>query len=353
MNVEQQQPVGDQNAEGLRALAGALRLIIRLLIGGVVLLMLVSLMQCCAIVKQHQVGVVYRFGRPARRLQPGDRALIFPPPIDRYHAYTVTRERVVSTDAFMYARSEDATRTGANDPIPPVLRPGLDGYLLTGDGDIVHCRASLYYRIADPVLFYELHADGEAALAAFMREAVLAVSASLSTDTTLFRPAEFSDRTAQRLRHRLEAAGMGVLINRVVLTALPPRQVKSAFDAQVAVGQTVDQLLQEAKSYRERVSNEATSSADRIRALARADGERLKQTAQARVTNYEKLLAEYRKNPDVVKRELYIQTVQRILHRADEVYFVDGQEGRQVRISLGRQRGTPHTKAAEQGTRHE
>lgn len=338
MDTEQQQPVADQNAEGLRALARAVRLIIRLLVGGVCLLMLVSLMQCCAIVKQHQVGVVYRFGRPARRLQPGERALVFPPPIDRYRAYTVTRERVVSTDAFMYARNETAVRTGADEPIPPVLRPGLDGYLLTGEGDIVHCRVSLYYRISDPVAFYELHADGEAVLEAFLREAVLAVASGMSTDAALFRPAQFSDRAAQRLSSTVDAAGTGVLINRVVLTTLAPRQVKSAFDAQVAVGQTVDQLLQEAKSYHERVSNEAMSAADRVKALARVDSERLKQTAQARTQNYTKLLAEYRKNSQVVKRELYIQTVQRILRRADEVYFVNEQEGRQVRILLGPQK---------------
>ena len=353
MDTEQQQSVTDQDAGGLRALAAAVRLIIRLLLGGAGLLVLVSLMQCCAIVKQHQVGVVYRFGRPARRLQPGERALVFPPPIDRYRAYTVTRERVVSTDAFMYAQSEMAMQTGADAPVPPVLRPGLDGYLLTGDGDIVHCRVSLYYRIADPVVFYELYADGEAVLGAFLREAVLAVASGLSIDVALFRPAEFSDRAAQRLRSTLDAAGMGVLINRVVLTTLPPRQVKAAFDAQVAVGQTADQLLQEAKSYRERVSNEATSAADRVRALSRADGERLRQTAQARAVNYTKLLAEYRKNPEVVKRELYIQTIQRLLLRADDVYFVDEQDGRQVRISLGRQKADSAEKTVHQGSRHE
>ena len=323
----------DAGVEGLRALGAAVQVSIRVLVAVLGLLLIVSLLQCYVVVKQHQIGIVYRFGKPRQELKPGQHALVLPPPFEEFRAYTVTREKSLETRAFLPAIDTATTASGAQ--LDAVLRPGVDGYLLTGDQNIIHCAATLYYWVSDPVAFYERQADGEKMLKTLLNHTLLRASWALGAEDTLFSLPRFAERVTSLLKEEIQASGLGAEVNRLVLNSTPPRQAKSAFDAHIAASQRADEARKQAEGYRARLANETDASADQVLALARSEKSELERKSQTRATTFEQVLVEYRKNPQIVRRELYMQTLRRVAENADETFIIEGKDGREIRMQLG------------------
>ena len=320
----------------MQALASAVSVATRLLVGALVVLLAVSFFRSYVVVKQHQSGQVYRFGRPLRRLGPGEHAVVFPPPIDEVRMYSVTREQLLASDALFYALTEEEKRTGTEGLVPDALRPGVDGYAVTADRNIVHCRVQLYYRVSDPIAFYELCGDGVSILEVLLHHAVFEAASSRSIEDALFALPSFSERAAQLLSASVTDLGLGVSVNRVVLKVVPPRQVRDAFDAQLAARQEADQALKEAESYRVSVLNDAEVLADRVVSEAQAERTTRVESARARGETFSTLLSQYRAIGPVMRRDLHTSAVRRVLEKAEETFLVDEGEDREVRLQLGR-----------------
>ncbi len=325
-----------EESPGLRSLAAGLRLVFRLLIVAVALMVAGSVFRLYVVVKQHQIGVVFRFGRIARVLGPGQRAFILPPPLGDFKAYTATREQSIQSDAFLFARTEAERQTGQPGAVPPTLRPELDGYLVGGDRNIVHCVATLYFGVNDPVKYYLMTADEPRVLESLLNHALVSTAASYDIETMLIGVGQFAEESRLRLIENAEAVGLGIQINRLVVRPLTPRQVKEAFDRHTAVSQQVDQMVKEAQAYSERVRNEAVGRAARTVSLAEAERARRIAGAQARTERYRQIMEQYGGDVELIARELYTESVRRVLAAADEQYLVDPRAGRELRITLDR-----------------
>jgi len=324
--------------EAAVALGNALRLCFRVLVGALVVLVVIALLRSYVVVKQHQMGIVYRFGREVRIMKPGEHGFVWPTPIEEFRAYMMTREQSVETKAFMFGRSAAEKATADLDHIPETLRTGLDGFLLTGDRNIVHCSATLFYQVTDPLPFYEMQASPETLLRRLVERAVVDTVSGMAIEEALLNVHALAERARLRLTTVLDALEVGVKVNRLVLKPIPPRQVKDAFDEHIAAAQEASQLVKEAQAYADTVGNDADSRHARIVALADAERERRVETAKARCETYRALLTEYRQSPEVVAREIYTDTLERILRNAEEKFLVDEQTGRTIRVMIGRER---------------
>jgi membrane protease subunit HflK len=220
--------------------------------------------------------------------------------------------------------------------VPDALRPGIDGYLVTADRNIVHCRAQLFYRVSDPVAFYEMQSDGEGVLRSLLHHACVRASSRRTIEEVLFELPAFSERASLYLTESASALGLGVTVNRLVLRVVPPRQVKDAFDAQIAAGQEADQARKEAESYRVSVLNDAAVLADRAVSDAEAQRRTDVQQAEARADTFRTLLTQYRAIGDAMMQDLHTSTLKRVLEAVDETFLVSEEQGRQVRLQLGR-----------------
>jgi regulator of protease activity HflC (stomatin/prohibitin superfamily) len=335
-DVPQNSELTPTGNEGVLALGGALRLCFRLLVLALVVLAVAGLVRCVVIVKQHQVGVVYRFGKVQKVLTAGQHGLVLPRPLEEVKLYTVTREQQIDSDAFMYAQTAEEKRGGRLATLPPTLQPGLDGFLVTGDSNIVHCEAKLYFVVVDPLKYYEGLTEGPALLRSLLNDSLVTTSAEVDLNEALLDIGSFTDRVRQTLRRQLSLLDPGIEVSRLVLKVFPPRQVKEAFNAHTAVAQEVDQQIKSAKSYRDTVLNETESKATLLLAQARAQKSRRIESAQARAENFAKLAEEYHRNPEIILRELYVETLRRILGQAEEKYVVSPQNQRQIRVLLKR-----------------
>src|SRR6185436_15471344 len=121
--------------------------------------------------------VILRFGKPigdgaGRLLRPGLH-WSFPYPIDEVVKIPIGQIQTVTSTVGWYATTPEAELAGTEPPAGPSLNPAVDGYTLTADGNIIHVRVTLGYRIKDP-LAYEFNFTNTAAIVQnFLNNALL------------------------------------------------------------------------------------------------------------------------------------------------------------------------------------
>src|SRR5947208_14522583 len=142
-------PRGVEDA-GAQALSEALRSsfdIVKFLMAALVLAFVFS---GVFTVKPNQVAVKLRLGKPVgigadQLLKPGLHWKL-PYPIDDVVYIPVGESHTVTSTAGWYSQTPEEAATGRKPTPMGVQRGGVDGYTLTGDGNIIHARATMSYR---------------------------------------------------------------------------------------------------------------------------------------------------------------------------------------------------------------
>jgi modulator of FtsH protease HflK len=230
------------------------------------------------VIGPQQRGVITRFGKYAGTLQPG-LGFTLPAPIDIVSKVDVDNIHVIDID------------TGAD---------GSSGQnlMLTGDENIINLAYSVRWNIRDPELYlFELQdPDGtikEVAESA-MREAIARVTLN---DAIGQGRSLIESRVAQRAQELLDAYRAGVVIQGVAIKqADPPQEVLDAFKEVSAAQQTAQSYLNQARAYATQVT-------------ARAEGE---------ATAFDKVYDQYRLSPDVTRRRMYYETMEKVLAKSDK-----------------------------------
>lgn len=327
--------------EGRQALADALGLSFRLLRGLMALVGLAYLASGVFVVHQHERAIILLFGRAAGlgadRIRDPGLHWTWPRPFSEVVKLPTERVQTLTSSSFWYGREADFQDNAA---APPTLRPDRDGYLLTGDANLLHARWAARYTIESP----EAQAFGFAAFDDLLRSeldrAVVRVTArfpvdrALRTDLEAYREAVESD-----LRERCRALELGIRLHGVdILGLTPPRQVAAAFDGVTQSAQERAQQISDARAYAVRTVNEAQGEAAR----RRSEGESARQArvadVQAQADAFEKIYPQWREHPDVVARTLLQDGVRRALTRVDQKYIVHSRsdtDNQEIRLQLG------------------
>jgi regulator of protease activity HflC (stomatin/prohibitin superfamily) len=221
---------------------------------------------------------------------------------------------------------------------PNARKPGLDvrsdGYLITGDANIVHTqlRARYYVRGALPedapaALAYTLQIkDAEAILEQVICAATCKVVASRGVMQVIKPETLFSDikeEADRRIAEFERAAGCSLGLRLTMVEAIQledrknptePGVVSEAFNrAQMAESER-DQLRREGEIETSKILNAAMAEAKGIRERARADTVRRVSAARADAQQIQKFLPYYRLSPEVA-RILRVVTYQNMIER--------------------------------------
>jgi membrane protease subunit HflK len=239
----------------------------------------------------------------------GDPGLNFAPwPIVTYEKVQVTGER--TTDI--------GTVAGSNDP----------GLMLTRDQNIVDIGFQVVWNISDPEKYLFNLVDPEEAIRAVSESAMRDIIArsELSPILNRDRGVIAADlRTA--VQATLDSYNAGISVIRVNLqTAQPPREVIDAFRAVQAAQQERDRLEKEADAYANQVTAGARGEAARLLEDAEAYRAQAVNSAQGEAARFLSVFAEYVKAPEVTRRRLYIETMERVLGGMNKV-ILDGVSG--------------------------
>ncbi len=202
------------------------------------------------------------------------------------------------------------------------------GLMLTGDENIVDIEFQVIWNITrlDQYLFNL--ADPEITIAAVSESAMREIIAQSELAPILNRNrGPIADRLEALIQSTLDSYDAGVNIVRVNFNkADPPDEVIAAFrDVQNAEQERV-RLQNEADAYQNQKLAEARGQAVRLRENALGYAAEIVNQAEGEASRFLAVLNEYRRAPEITRRRLYLETMERVLARAD-VTILDESSG--------------------------
>ena len=123
----------------------------------------------------------------------------------------------------------EATKT--EQPPGPSLNPMVDGYTITGDGNVIHVRITTSYRIADPLSYVLNFVNASNVVQHLVDSALIHVSSQFKVDEALTQnKVGFQEKLMTRIRQEVETKGLGITIEQGEVQIIPPRYLKGFFD---------------------------------------------------------------------------------------------------------------------------
>jgi membrane protease subunit HflK len=258
-------------------------------------LALLLLFNSFKLVDEQQRGVVLRFGAFDRVMGPGANVK-WPWPI----------ETVTMVQANTIQSLEDSVR------------------VLTRDENIVDIKFNVQYQVSDPRAFlYSFRDDlqvsgapaqGRETLQNAAESAVREVVGNHSMDTVLFDRTKLLESAKKHLQDSLDMYDTGLLVTDLNLTdARPPTEVKESFDEANRAAQDKESRINTANAYASKILPEARGVASRIKAESQGYRDATIAKAEGDAQRFSRLVAQYRKAPEVTRKRLYLETMQHVL----------------------------------------
>ena len=189
----------------------------------------------------------------------------------------------------------------------PEDEPGAGEYL-TGDLNLIHARAVVQYRVADPAK-YVLAAEGREAILNRLAEASLAQALSRRGVDGALRDgrAAIAADVQSTFEQSARAYGLGLAVLGVSLTdAQPPVEVQPDFAAAQSARSDLERKRNEARARAEGVLIAAKAKARATEEIARAEAERAVAMARGRADRFVALLAAADRSRALTVRRLYL-----------------------------------------------
>ncbi len=337
---------------------------------------------------------------------------ILPYPIDEIVKIPVQTQVNLPIDSFWYFMTQPEILSGKMRPVRPdqPLKPLQDGYCLTrgetqneaigdfagSDYNIVHSKWQLTYQIDDPEQFFRntyiedvnvgdiyfnvITESIKPLLKDVFDDAVVTALVDYTIDEAISSHDRIPKHVRRLVQEKLDKIESGIKVVSVQMTASEcPRQVKEAFESATRASQQRSKQIAEAEAYAANTLNEAAGpEAERLFAAlhdesideqtkeqlwsqlagtagkkiaeARAYRTRVVERARASADYLQSILPEYRKNPELVLQNIYLEAMENILKNADEKFVVQtskGSKGTQMRVLLNRDPTIKKKKSAE------
>jgi len=336
---------------GSQALAEALRSsfgIVKILMG---ILVAVFIFSGVFQVGPQERAILLRFGKPvgsgANALYGPGLHWSFPYPIDECRKVSITGLQKVSSSVGWFAITPEQEMAGAEPYAVASLNPAVDGYALTADGNIIHTRATLTYRIEDPVGFVFNFVNASNAVQNTLNNALIYTASKFSVDDVLTRDvAGFRDAVLRRTVELAEKQKLGVAVEQCDVQSRPPIKLKEDFANVLKADITRNSMLNNARSSANQTLSKATADAKSRINLAESDRTRLISDISSRADQFQKLLPQYLENPNLFVQQRLTETLGRALTNVQDKLFIPaGLDGKtdELRLMLNREPLKPKT----------
>lgn len=330
---------------GSQALATALKSSFVIVKVAMVLLVGVFLFSGFFTVGPQERAIILRRGKPVGE---GEKALLgpglhfaLPYPIDEVVKVPITElQRVTSTVGWFFITPEQEVAGG--EPMGgPSLNPAVDGYLVTGDQNIVHARATLNYRIEDPIAYvFDFTAASNAVLSA-LNTALVQSAAQFKVDDILTRDVfGFKDAVKRRVTELLAVQKLGVIVEQLEVSSRPPLFLKADFARVTDAVQKRDKVINEARTVENQVLSKAGADAAGLINTAETESTWLVENLKAEAARFNDLLPAYRANPQLFAQQRLTETMGRVMGSVqDKIFMSEGVSGqpRELRLLLSRE----------------
>ncbi|HEX7859649.1 MAG TPA: protease modulator HflK [Verrucomicrobiae bacterium] len=324
-------PTGNPNPAvveevGSRALSDALRssfVIVKILMVALVILFFFS---GIFTVPSGERAIILRFGRAVGT---GDQQLLgpglhwaFPSPIDEVVRIPIGEVQTVRSTAGWYQTTPEQEAAGNEQAQTGTLNPAVDGYTLTSDGNIIHVRTDVRYRIAQPLNYALNFVNASNVLQSAVDNAIFYASARYTAEQATRREREaVREAILQRVRDLVHQHQLGVTIEDAQVQIVPPLQVKQAFEMVSTAEIERRQSNDVARAYANRVLSTAKGEADAVINQGKTDANRMLALVASDAQYFRDQLPNYTANPHLFKARLQAESMTRILTNVQERVF--------------------------------
>ena len=123
----------------------------------------------------------------------------------------------------------------------------------------------------------------------------------------------------------LDEYGAGLSVNAISIEdAAPPREVADAFDEVQRAEQDEDRFVEESNQYSNQKLGQARGEAAQVREDAAAYKNRVVQEAEGEAQRFISVYDEYAKAPEVTRKRLYLETMEKVLQGSGKVIVEQG-----------------------------
>lgn len=275
-------------------------------------------------VEPDELGVVLRFGKDVREVQPG---LNYHLPYPVETVLTPKALRVNKIDIGMRV-VDDVRRGAASRDVPE------ESLMLTGDENIVDVNFSVLWKVkptgVGEYLFNIQNPEGtvKAVAESAMREVV-----GRSEIQPILTGARQTIETAVQdlMQKTLDHYGAGIFVQQVQMQKVdPPTQVIDSFRDVQAARADLERSVNEAQTYSNRVVPEARGNVARITQAAEAYKSQTVAEATGQTSRFLKIYEQYTKAPDVTRERMYLETMEKVLGGTDKIILDSGKDGSSV-----------------------
>ena len=271
-------------------------------------------------VEPDELGVVLRFGKDVREVQPGLNYHL-PYPIET--ALTPKALRINKIDIGM--RAVEDGRGSATREVPE------ESLMLTGDENIVDVDFAVLWRVkpagVGDYLFNIQNPEGT--VKAVAESAMREVIGRADIQPILTGARQVTETAVQDLMQKtLDHYGAGIDITQVQLQKVdPPKQVIDAFRDVQAARIDLDRSVNEAQTYANSVVPQARGKVAQITQAAEAYKSQTVAQATGQTSRFSSIYEQYKKAPDVTRERMYLETMEKVLGDSDKVIINTGKNG--------------------------
>lgn len=353
-NEPQNPPPGQPLDAGAQALADALHSSFGIVKVVMALLFVVFLFSGVFTVGPREKAIRLRFGKP---VGDGDKVLLssgfhlgLPYPIDEVIKIPITEVQEVRSRSHWFMQTAVQEAAGEIPFAGPSLNPMLDGYTLTADRNIIHAKATVRYRIEDPVrcVFdfssgadqtYGLTGISNAVLNA-LDNALVHAAAQASMDEVLREKTAFQDAVRRRVVQLVLEHKLGVTVEQCLVETRQPRQLDQAFKFVTDAGQRARTVRTEAESYRNTKLSEAEGESAARLNTAHAERNDMVAKIEGDAAIFQKVLPYYQANPQLFVQQELTKVLGHAIAGVDyKMYLPTSPDGKpnELRLNLNRE----------------
>jgi membrane protease subunit HflK len=328
-------------------------------------------------VHPQETAIVLRFGKIIGEFKEGWH-WVYPYPISRVVKIPTTKQ-TIRTRSFWHKVDAKSYVDGAPQGGP--LNPAVEGYLLTGDANIIHSEWELVYEINDPTKYYtrlmtpqypfqddeilkslktgnNLGTRGPRTfLKSLFDNVVVRTTAAWSVDDALYKnSAEYNRQVLANFAKELAKWDFGINIEALEVNftgKTPPLMVNPAFQNVIGAEADMSKDIQNAREYAVKKDSEAEAEKADVISLAKVYRSRIVSQIESEENYFRKILEEYRKSPDTVLLALYNDGVSEFLFRVKDKYLIPpgGRDKQELRIMLNPEPQAPRNEEAKDGVK--
>src|SRR5688572_16166968 len=311
---------------GSRALSDALRssfVIVKILMVALVILFFFS---GIFTVPSQERAIVLRFGKPVGS---GDQQLkgpglhwAFPSPIDEVVRIPIGEVQTVRSTAGWYQTTPEQEAAGNEQAQTGTLNPAVDGYTLTSDGNIIHVRADVRYRISEPLNYALNFVNASNVLQNAVDNSIFFASSKFTAEqATRTEKVALKEAIEQRVRDLVHQHQLGVTVEDSQVTIVPALQVKMAFE-QVSTAEIERRKARDdAMAYANRVMSTAQGEAAAVVNQGKTEANRMIQQVASDAQYFQDQLPNFNANPGLFQARLQAEAMTRILTNIQDRVF--------------------------------